>query len=332
MPDSVMVFAPSPQLTVTIEKNGDDDEIHLHAGGQGVWVARMIRSLGVPVRLVSAFGDETGHVVRTLITAEGLELAATDTTGGNGAYVHDRRDGQRNELAQAPGHTLSRHEQDELYGLALAEGLRARVCVLAGVADPRVLPPDTYRRLATDLRRNGALVIADLSGDYLDAALAGGLDVLKVSHEELLRDGRATDDTTPTLLTALRQLQTDGAAAIVLSRADQPALALLDQRLHQVKLPRLEPADHRGAGDSMTAGLAAVLAQGGDLRTAVRTGAAAGALNVTRHGLGTGNADAITRFLDTVELTDLPDEPATGHHPDSGHTTPQELAGKVKTV
>ncbi|MBV1850805.1 phosphofructokinase [Catellatospora sp. NEAU-YM18] len=325
-----MVFAPSPQLTVTIEKTGDDDEIHLHAGGQGVWVARMIRSLGVPVRLVSAFGDETGHVVRTLITAEGLELAATDTTGGNGAYVHDRRDGQRNELAQAPGHTLTRHEQDELYGLALAEGLRARVCVLAGVADPRVLPPDTYRRLAIDLRRNGALVIADLSGDYLDAALAGGLDVLKVSHEELLHDGRAADDSTPALLAAMRQLQAEGAAAIVLSRADLPALTLLDHHLLEVRLPRLEPADHRGAGDSMTAGLAAVLAQGGDMRTAVRTGAAAGALNVTRHGLGTGRADAINRFLDTVQLRDLPDEPATGHHPDSGRTTPQELAGKVK--
>ncbi|GHJ42665.1 1-phosphofructokinase [Catellatospora sp. TT07R-123] len=329
MPDSVMVFAPSPQLTVTIERNGDDDEIHLHAGGQGVWVARMINSLGVPVRLVSAFGNETGNVVRTLIGAEGLPLAATDTTGGNGAYVHDRRDGPRTELAQAPGHTLTRHEQDELYGLALAEGLQARVAVLTGVADPRVLPPDTYRRLAADLRRNGTTVIADLSGDYLDAALAGTLDVLKVSHEELLNDGRSPDDDTTSLVTAMRRLQTDGAANIIVSRAEKPALTLLDQQILQIQLPQLEPADHRGAGDSMTAGIAAVLAQGGDLPTAVRTGAAAGALNVTRHGLGTGRADTITRLLDSVQLTAPPDQPGA-QHPESGHTTPQELAGKVR--
>ena len=53
-------------------------------------------------------------------------------------------------------------------------------------------------------------------------------------------------------------------------------------------MPRMIAAESRGAGDSMTAGVAAVLAQGGTLCDAVRTGAAAGALNVTRHGLGHG--------------------------------------------
>jgi 1-phosphofructokinase len=53
----------------------------------------------------------------------------------------------------------------------------------------------------------------------------------------------------------------------------------------------------------MTAGIATVIAQGGDLRDAVRTGAAAGALNVTRHGLGTGHRDAIAELAKRVELT-----------------------------
>lgn len=63
-----------------------------------------------------------------------------------------------------------------------------------------------------------------------------------------------------------------------------------------------EIVDHRGAGDSMTAGVAAILARDGDLHEAVRTGAAAGALDVTRHGLGTGHRDAITELTTRVEL------------------------------
>jgi 1-phosphofructokinase len=55
----------------------------------------------------------------------------------------------------------------------------------------------------------------------------------------------------------------------------------------------------------MTAGVAAVLARGGDLHTAVRTGAAAGALNVTRHGLGTGRQEAIATLAERVELRPL---------------------------
>ena len=45
----------------------------------------------------------------------------------------------------------------------------------------------------------------------------------------------------------------------------------------------------------------------GDRHQAVRTGAAAGALNVTRHGLGTGHADAIRVLTDRVELTPIED-------------------------
>jgi 1-phosphofructokinase len=73
----------------------------------------------------------------------------------------------------------------------------------------------------------------------------------------------------------------------------------------EVHLPRLQVADPRGAGDSMTAGVAAVLAHGGSLEEAVRTGAAAGALNVTRHGLGTGGVEAIQELVRRVHLNPL---------------------------
>jgi 1-phosphofructokinase len=49
----------------------------------------------------------------------------------------------------------------------------------------------------------------------------------------------------------------------------------------------------RGAGDSLTAGMTACLAKGDPSETALRIGAACGALNVVRHGLGTGGATAV---------------------------------------
>ncbi len=38
----IMVFAPAPELTVTIEDRGGVPDLHLHAGSQGVWQATMI--------------------------------------------------------------------------------------------------------------------------------------------------------------------------------------------------------------------------------------------------------------------------------------------------
>ncbi|WP_416904945.1 1-phosphofructokinase family hexose kinase [Micromonospora echinospora] len=308
MDDRVMVFAPAPLLTVTIEQQADAVELHLHPGGQGVWQARMIASLGVPVTLCVALGGEVGDALHKLLTEEDVTVRSVFRQSGSGWYVHDRRDGSRAEIAEFAGAPMVRHDIDELYTVALTEGLRAPVSVLSGPADPSVVDPDIYRRLAADLSANDAVVVADLSGAYLKAVVEGGVALLKVSHEELLDDGLAEDDSVESLLAAGRRLQEQGATSVLISRAGEPGLGLLDGHgAVEVHVPRLELADHRGAGDSMTAGVAAVLARGGELDEAVRTGAAAGALNVTRHGLGTGRAEAVRELVGRVRLVPLDD-------------------------
>jgi len=308
MDEQVMVFAPAPILTVTIEQQADTLELHLHPGGQGVWQSRMIAALGTPVTLCVALGGEVGDTLRKLFAEEGVTVRVVERESGTGWYVHDRRDGTRAEIAENPGAPMIRHDIDELYTVTLTEGLRAPVSILSGPAHPDVVDPDIYRRLAADLGANGGTVVADLSGAHLTAVLEGGVAVLKVSHEELIDDGYADDDSVATLLDAGRRLQEQGAKSVLISRAGDPALALLDDGTAlQVHSPPLELADHRGAGDSMTAGVAAVLARGGDLREAIRIGAAAGAMNVTRHGLGTGRAEAVRELAGRVRLEPVDD-------------------------
>lgn len=301
-----MVFAPAPILTVTIEQQTSGPELHVHPGGQGVWQARMIAALGVPVTLCAAVGGETGEVLeRSLAAEQGVRLRAVPRSTGTGWYVHDRREGSRSSIADHPGQPLERHDLDELYSVALTEGLRAPVAVLSGPQSPEVVDPAVYQRLAADLTSNGVRVVADLSGDHLSAVLEGGVFFVKVSHEELIDDGRAADDSVDELLAAGRKLAESGAAGVLISRAGDPALALFEERAVEVEPPPLRVTEHRGAGDSMTAGVAAVLAQGGSFEDALRTGAAAGALNVTRHGLGTGRAEAIRELFGRVRLDDL---------------------------
>jgi 1-phosphofructokinase len=57
----ILVFTPSPVLTITVEAWPDGAaETHLHAGGQGVWVARLLARLGVGVLVCGPFGGEAG--------------------------------------------------------------------------------------------------------------------------------------------------------------------------------------------------------------------------------------------------------------------------------
>lgn len=299
---TVVVLAPSPLLTVTVEDRAGEPDIHVHAGGQGVWQARMLLSLGVRVVLCAGLGGETGEVLEHLLPSEGLTLVTVRTGSRNGGYVHDRRTGDRVVIAEAPGGPLDRHEHDELYERALTEGLQHGTALLSGPHEDRIVPPALYRRLTTDLVANGCTVAVDLAGDRLNAALAGRPSLVKVSHEELLADGRADSDQPADLVTAMRTLRKDGAGLIVVSRAAEPALALIDDDVFAVHGPELEPTEPKGAGDSMTAGMVATLARGEPAVDALRTGAACGALNVVRRGLGTGNADAVATIAERVQL------------------------------
>ena len=305
------MFAPDPLLTVTIEAGPDGDDIHLHPGGQGFWVSRMCSSLGLRTVLVGPFGGETGAAVRHLMATSDAETVAVPMSGSNGAYVHDRREGERVARATMPPTPLSRHDLDDLYGAALTAGLSCTVTVLAGPGtwDPPILDADVYRRLALDLTGAGRTVVADLTGDARRAAVEGGLSLLKISHEELESDGLVKDGAdVGAVIEAMRRLRKDGCRDIVVSRAEDGPVALLGEELVEVRGPRLEAVDHRGAGDSMTGALAAGLAQGMDGPDALRLATAAGALNVTRHGLAAGDRDRILELAEHFELHRFPQE------------------------
>jgi 1-phosphofructokinase len=226
-------------------------------------------------------------------------------SAANGAYVHDRRSGERMAVATTPSGRLTRHDIDDLFGVSLVEGLDAGVCVLGGPDGPHVLPPDTYRRLAADLSANGTRVVVDLAGERLEAALEGGVAFAKVSHEELMADGRAKDDSVACLVAAMRSMVADGAGAVAVTRAEAPALALVGDDVVELVGPTIVPADPKGAGDSFTAGLTAAMTWGAGIDAALRLAVAAGALNVSRHGLGTGDREQISRLSDRVELRPL---------------------------
>jgi 1-phosphofructokinase len=306
---SLVVFAPSPLLTITVEApDTPTQEIHLHAGGQGFWVARMAALLGAKVTLCCALGGESGAVLRGLIARENVELLDVECHAPNGVYIHARRDGSvREQFARTESGRLSRHEADELYGLALSAALDAGVALLTGVDPPTVLDSEIYRRLAGDLRSNGVRVIADLAGSSLKAALAGGLDLLKISEEEVLAEALTRSSDTEDLLKALERLHEDGAETVLISRAAEPALVLDGAHGRYLELmgPRVETLEPRGTGDSMFAALGASLADGQELDLALRLAMAAGALNATRHGLGTGTRQQIQRLSHHITIKEL---------------------------
>jgi 1-phosphofructokinase len=298
------VFAPSPIVTVTVERSGGGDpEIHFHPGGQGFWVARMAARLGARVILCASIGGESGRVLRALLDdEEGIELRTVASRRANGAYVHERRNGRRTVVAAVPSPTLTRHEQDELFGVAVTAGIESGVMLLTGVEHDEVVPGDVYRRLAGDLRRNGCKALADLTGTALEGAIAGGVDVLKLSDEELVAVRSLPGAALPDLEPAAQELRRAGAENVVVTRGELGALVVTGNDVLELRGPRFTALDPHGTGDSMFAALGLGFAAGMELEQSLRLAGAAGALNATRHGLGSGSRAEIERLARSIEI------------------------------
>lgn len=307
-PPTVSVFAPTLLLGVIVEAGRDvaGPEIHLHPGGQGFWVARMLVRLGDEPVLAAPVGGEAGRILRSLVPSWGIDLAPVAMEADSPTLIEDRRSGERRTIAETPLPVLDRHEADELYGVTLETAATAGVCVLAGLPDGLGFPAETYRRLAADLASAGVRTVADLHGRALAEVLAGGgVDVLKVSEEDLRSDGVLDAGDEAAAFGALAAIGARGARAVVLSRGPDPVLAHVGGRRWRASAPRLEAVEPRGSGDSMTAGLAASVARGFDPERMIRLASAAGAANVTRHGEGSASAELVERLATLVEVEDL---------------------------
>jgi 1-phosphofructokinase len=308
-PDSpVCVFAPSLFLTVTIEERDgsrEAGEVHLHPGGQGFWIARMLAELGGNPVLCGPIGGEAGAVLEAIVPTWGVRLDPVWTESASPCRVTDRRAGER--VIVADGRMpLQRHEADDLYDKVLELSLRYRCCVITGTDPNDLLSPVFFEHLGADLSEIEALVVADLHGSQLDELLTrGAVAVLKVSDRDLIEDGIIADWSEASAYKALAHFSDKTIEWLVVSRAEHGALMSAEGAIYRSQPPRLEVVDEIGAGDSMTAALVMARLQHLRPQAALRLACAAGTANITRHGLASAPAELIEELTDEIEVEQM---------------------------
>ncbi len=302
----IAVFAPSPLLSITIEaRGGGGDDVHCHPAGQGVWLSRMAGELGAEPVLCSLVGGETGELLLPLLGRLPGERRIVRTANGSGSYVTDRRSGERQIVAHAPAEPPSRHEVDELVADTTAAALDTRLLAICNPYPGDALPLEVYGNLVTNARAGGVGVIADLSSPRLDAAAKAGPDLIKLNDWELAAYVNGPVDTPERLRAGAESLRALGARGVLVTRAGEPALALIGDQAWELIPPKLEAGSREGCGDTMTGAIAATLATGGSIEDALLLGAGAGAVNFLRHGLGTGTREEVEELAARVELRPL---------------------------
>jgi ribokinase len=260
-------------------------------GGKGANQAVAAARAGAAVVLVGAVGAADGEDSLDALTAEGVDVTHVlrgDAPTGTAIVLVDRQTGE-NQIAVVPGaNTLVSVEQVDS-ALRVLEPGPDDVVVLSFELP---LPP---LQLAGDVaRQTGARLVVNPAPDRPGFAdvLPGALVTPNAAELASLAPGPEPGDA------ALALAARTGQPVLVTLGASGALLADSGEVTHFIA-HEVEARDTTGAGDTVTGVLAASLAQGHDLPTAVRRAVAAAALAVTHEGARAGmpSAAEIDRLL-----------------------------------
>jgi tagatose 6-phosphate kinase len=222
--------------------------VHARAGGKGVNVARVLRSLGHDVLVLGLAGGPTGDAVRMDLEASGLAHDLAPAAGETRRTVTVVAGGEATMLSE-PGPAVGPREWAALE----ARVPDADVLVLSGSLPPGV-DGEAVARLTARLSARGIPVIVDTSGEALLRAAPYAWAV-KPNAEELA-ETTGTDDP----VAGARML---GAPAVVVSLGADGLLAVTAGGVHRAPPPRRVSGNPTGAGDAVVAALAAGLVADG---------------------------------------------------------------------
>lgn len=247
---------PGPGETVL----GSDTEIL--PGGKGANVAVAAARLGASVALLGAVGsDANGDLLLDSLRSSGVATdrvrRAQRPTGT--AYITVDDDGE-NSIIVSPGANMDLNESDvDLTGASvLACSLEVPVPVVAHAIRTAV--------------REGVRAVLNLS-PVTDFDAFDGLDPLVVNEHEAQSLGGD-----PAKLLAL------GPRSVVITKGGNGALLATPAGIEEIPAPQVDVVDTTGAGDAFIGALAASLAGGADLSTAVRLAVRVASKSVTARG------------------------------------------------
>ncbi|MYZ33764.1 MULTISPECIES: sugar kinase [unclassified Streptomyces] len=284
--ETMAALAPEPVAPL------DDTELlRLDIAGAESNVAMYLADHGVPVRWISALGDDPfGARIRRRVASSGVDVTGvrTDPTRPTGLLIKNPgADGtrvlyyRRGSAASALGPDVLRSTAVREAGLVHLTGITPALSASCLALVEEALAPDRPCPVSFDVNHRAALWTGRSAPEIL-RTLADRADLVFVGLDE----AQALWGPAVTDAAAVRALL-PGPHTLVVKDGAREATAYLGPVPHSVPAPRVEVVEPVGAGDAFAAGFLAGLRTNGDPVHALRLGhlTAASALRVTAdHG------------------------------------------------
>jgi 6-phosphofructokinase 2 len=254
-------------------------------GGGGINVSRAIKKLGGESVALYPKGGATGELLHQLLDLEGISQHTVESKSWNREnFIVVENTSNRQFRFGMPGPELQVSEWEKF--LKNIAGYNLDYMVVSGSTPPGV-PDEFYSRLAQIIKKKGAKLVLDTSGDALKEAADEGIFLLKPNLKELSDlVGHELNDIRQQEEAAMNVVKTMKIELLAVSLGPAGAMLASKEGIVHVAAPPVHKKSTVGAGDSMVAGMVLSLSRDKSLGESLKYGIACGSAATMNPGTG----------------------------------------------
>ncbi|MCE5200694.1 MAG: 1-phosphofructokinase [Armatimonadota bacterium] len=275
------------------------------AGGKGINVVRVLRTLGRSGTATGFVGGSTGESILQLIEQEGLDhdfVRVKDESRLCIAIV-DPVNGTQTEINEN-GPQISEDEMQRMLD-KISDLMSGREYVVMCGSCPPGVPKSFYADIIRMAHRAGVKTALDSSNDYLREGIKAAPYIVKPNLAELSQVAGRELLTLEEIVRAARNLKQYGVEITVVTMGRSGAIVTDGVNTWKAVPPEIEFASAVGSGDAFMAAFLDALLSSKSLPEALVIGTAAGAANATTFGAGFCSKECIMDTSQGVTLTQL---------------------------
>lgn len=273
------------------------------AGGKGINVARILRTLGAQAVAGGFAGGKTGSEIEAMLQEEEIshEFTHVSKESRHCIKIMDSVTGTQTEINE-PGPLLTPAEVDSLLDYLESNITRFEAVAVSGSVPPGA-PDNLCARIVEISRSHGVFCLLDTAGVQLEEAVKQSPNALKPNQHELaaLLD-REISTFEDAVSGALELIKTYDISVVAVTLGKQGAAVTDGKHVYAATPPEIVYASSVGSGDSFAAGLLYSLLRGEPLSQATALATAAGAANAATYSSGFCTRCSIMELLDKVSV------------------------------
>ncbi len=242
------------------------------AGGKGINVSRVLKTLNVPSTALGFAGGFPGQFIDDTLKKAGIQTDFIEIDEDTRINVK-LKTGDETEI-NAPGPNISQTQFENLLR-QLKQTSKKDIVVVAG-SIPKSVPKDAYEQIAKIIKQTGARLVVDAEKDLVESVLKHNPLFIKPNKHELEVMFDTSINSDEDVIHYAQEIMKQGASSVIVSLGGEGAIYVDHKHSLKASVPHGQVVNTVGSGDSTVAGMIAGLETGLTIENAFKQAVSAG--------------------------------------------------------